>query len=243
MAPPVHDRPAVAEHSGVVLRGVWKTYGATVALRDVTMEAAPGRIVALLGPNGAGKSTVLRVAAGASRPTRGTVLVDGVDPRPNGIRRAIGFAGHHTFLYGPLTAEENLRFYGDLYGVPSASVTAALQRFGLEAVRRRRVQELSRGLAQRVNLARALLHGPRILLLDEPFTGLDTAFADQLAAELIRLRQAGGAVLVATHEWDAARELADDAAVLVRGRLVLRAPAHSLARSDLSALYAGAAGR
>lgn len=237
----MREATGVTEHSGVVLRSVWKTYGATVALRDVTLTAAPGRILALLGPNGAGKSTVLRIAAGISRPARGTVLVDGADPRPNGARRVIGFAGHHTFLYGALTAEENLRFYADLYGVPPGAVTAALQRFGLGPLRRRRVQELSRGLAQRVNLARALLHDPRVVLLDEPFTGLDAPTAAHLTASLMGLRQAGCTVLMATHEWDAARELADDAAVLVGGRLALRAPADALAQSDLPALYAGAA--
>jgi len=237
----MHDRSGIAAHPGVVLRGVWKTYGAAVALRDVTLTAAPGRILALLGPNGAGKSTALRIAAGVTRPTRGTVQVGGADPRPNGIRRAIGFAGHHTFLYGALTVEENLKFYADLYAISPATVTAALERFGLDGARRRRVQELSRGLAQRVNLARALLHEPRIVLLDEPFTGLDAAFADDLTAALVRLRQAGRALMIATHEWDATRGLADDAAVLLRGRLVLRAPADSLARSDLPALYAGGA--
>jgi heme ABC exporter ATP-binding subunit CcmA len=227
----------VTEHPGVALRGVWKTYGATAALRDVTLRAAAGRILALLGPNGAGKSTVLRIAAGLTRPTSGTVRVAGAS-RPTGVRRVIGFAGHHTFLYGALTIEENLRFYAELYGIPPAAVAVSLERFGLEAVRRRRVQELSRGLAQRVNLARALLHEPRVVLLDEPFTGLDAAFAEHLTASLVLLRREGCAILIATHEWDAARALADDAAVLVRGRLVAEVPAASLARSDLPALYA-----
>jgi heme ABC exporter ATP-binding subunit CcmA len=223
----------------VVLRGVWKTYGTAVALRDVTMRARSGRVLALLGPNGAGKSTVLRIAAGVTRPTRGTVRVQGADPRPDGVRRVIGFAGHRTFLYGALTAEENLRFYAELYGISASAVAPALERFGLGPLRRRRVQELSRGLAQRLNLARALLHDPRIVLLDEPFTGLDAAFTTHLAASLRDLRADGCTVLLATHEWDTARELADDAVVFVQGRLVLRTAAAALAPSELPALYAG----
>lgn len=236
---PTPDVSAGIDGPAVLLSGVWKTYGRTVALRDVTVSASSGRIVALLGPNGAGKSTVLRIAAGVTRATRGTVRVRGADPRPNGVRRLIGFAGHRTFLYGALTAEENLRFYADLYGLPSSAVAPALERFGLGAVRHRRVQELSRGLVQRLNLARALLHDPRVVLLDEPFTGLDAAVTDTLAASLRGLRAAGCTVLLATHEWDTARELADDAIVLALGRVALRTAAAALAPSDLPALYGG----
>ena len=237
---PTPDVPGLTEEP-VVLRSVWKTYGTTVALRDVTMSVSSGRVLALLGPNGAGKSTVLRIVAGVTRPTRGTVRVQGGDPRPNGARRVIGFAGHRTFLYGALTAEENLRFYADLYGIPSSAVAPALERFGLGPARRRRVQELSRGLVQRLNLARALLHDPRIVLLDEPFTGLDAAVTEHLAALLRGLRADGCTVLLATHEWDTARELADDAVVFARGRVVLRTTAAALAPSDLPALYAAIA--
>jgi len=156
----------------------------------------------------------------------------------DGVRRAIGFAGHRTFLYGALTAEENLRFYADLYGIPSAAVAPALERFGLAAARHRRVQELSRGLAQRLSLARALLHDPRVVLLDEPFTGLDAAVTDHLAGVLRGMRAGGCTVLIATHEWDTARALADDAVVFARGRVVLRTTAAALSPSELPALYA-----
>jgi len=233
-------RPA---ERGLALRGVWKLYGATAALRDVSLTALAGHTLALLGPNGAGKSTVLRIASGLTRPTRGTVEVEGHHPGRDGIRRLIGFAGHRTFLYGALTAEENLRFYADLYGIPAAGVDAALERFALTAVRRRRAGELSRGLAQRLSLARALLHDPRIVLLDEPFTGLDASTAEALGAAIRRLREDGRTVVLATHEWDAAREVADEAVVLLGGRVALRTAAGALARSDLAGLYAGAAHR
>jgi heme exporter protein A len=227
----------------VQLNGVWKTYGRTIALRDVSMNVAPGRIVALLGPNGAGKSTLLRIAAGVTRATRGTVRVRGTDPRPNGVRRDIGFAGHRTFLYGALTAEENLRFYADLYGIPSSSAGQALERFALGPARHHRVQELSRGLVQRLNLARALLHDPAVLLLDEPFTGLDATITDHLATSLQDLRAAGRTVVLATHEWETARDLADVAVVLARGRIAMQTPAVHLTRGDLVPLYAEIASR
>ncbi len=234
------DAPIVTEvEAAVALRGVWKTYGTAVALRDVTLTAAPGRIVALLGPNGAGKSTVLRLAAGMTRATRGVVEVRGADPRMNGPRRAVGFAGHSTFLYGALTVEENLRFYASLYNVSSSAVGSALDRFRLAGVRYRRVQDLSRGFTQRLNLARALLHDPAVVLLDEPFTGLDAGIADEIAGLLDTLRAAGRAVLLATHEWEGPRRWADDAVVLARGRIVLRTPAAALSPSELPALYAG----
>lgn len=223
------------------LRGVWKIYAATTALRDVSITASPGRTLALLGPNGAGKSTVLRIASGLIRPTRGTVDVAGEHPAHDGVRRLIGFAGHRTFLYGALTAEENLRFYADLYRVPPERVDAALDRFALNAVRRRRAGELSRGLTQRLSLARALLHEPPLVLLDEPFTGLDAPTAEGLAVAIARLREEGRTVVLATHEWESAREVADDAVVLVGGRVAHRAPADALERTDLPALYAGAA--
>jgi heme exporter protein A len=225
--------------AALALHGIWKIYGTTAALRDVSISADPGRVLALLGPNGAGKSTALRIASGLVRPTRGTVGVAGQQPGRDGVRRLIGFAGHRTFLYGALTAEENLRFYADLYGVPAASVDAALERFALEAVRRRRADGLSRGLAQRLSLARALLHDPVLVLLDEPFTGLDAGAVDTLAAVITRLRGESRTVVLATHEWEAARQVADDAVVMVGGRVIHQGPAAALTRADLPVLYTG----
>lgn len=236
----MHPPADGAQPGGALLtfRGVWKLYGAAAALRGVTLSAPSGRVLALLGPNGAGKSTVLRVAAGVARPTRGTVEVAGMPPVCDAARRLIGFAGHRTFLYPALTAEENLRFYAGLYGIAPADVEASLERFQLTRVRSRRAGELSRGLAQRLSLARALLHHPLLLLLDEPFTGLDAAAAGALADSLGGLRGEGRTVVLATHEWETAREAADEAVVLVDGRIVLRTGAGALSRSDLPALYA-----
>lgn len=222
----------------VELRGVWKAYGPAAALRDVWLRAEAGRVLAVLGPNGAGKSTLLRVAAGITRPSAGEVLVAGLalDGAP-ASRRAIGFAGHLSMLYGHLSAEENLRFYARLYGVPGHTVEAALERWGLARHRGRPARALSRGLVQRLSLARALLHAPRVVILDEPFTGLDAEASRALRDELPAWRGQERAVIMATHAWAEARDLADEAAVLVGGRLVLAEAARGLDAQRLAALY------
>jgi len=220
------------------LRGVWKSYGDTQALRDVWLGVRRGLVLAVLGPNGAGKSTLLRVAGGIARPNRGDVRLDGrplaTDPS---VQRTVGFAGHLSFLYGHLTAEENLRFYAQLYGSDPERTLDQLDRFGLMPYRRRPVRTLSRGLVQRVSLARALLHDPQIILLDEPFTGLDLEAARVFRERIADLRAGGRAVLMATHAWADAQELADEAVVLVSGRLALQETASALDRDRLAALY------
>ncbi len=220
------------------LRGVWKSYGDTQALRDVWLGVRRGLVLAVLGPNGAGKSTLLRIAAGIARPNRGDVCIDGrslaTDPS---VRRRVGFAGHLSFLYGHLTAEENLRFYAQLYGSDPERTLDQLDRFGLMPYRRRPVRTLSRGLVQRVSLARALLHDPQVVLLDEPFTGLDLDAARMFRETIADLRAGGRGVVMATHAWADAQELADEAVVLVSGRLALQETASALDRDRLAALY------
>jgi len=229
-------RPASADPL-LDVRGVSKSYGTRAALRNVSLTVDAGRVLAVLGPNGAGKSTLLRVAAGITRPEIGEVRVGGRPVSDPSARRQVGAAGHRSFLYGHLSAEENLRFYAQLYELPPARVDDGLERFGLRPYRRRPVRELSRGLVQRLSLARALLHDPAVVLLDEPFTGLD-ADASRIVRELIpELRARGCAVVVATHAWAEARELADDAVVVVAGRLALREEAASLDGERVAAAY------
>ena len=219
------------------IRAVSKSYSGRAVLRDVSLTVDAGRVLAILGPNGAGKSTLLRVAAGIARPESGEVRIGGRPVGEPAAHRQVGFAGHQSFLYGYLSVEENLRFYAQLYELPAARAGEGLERFGLQSHRRRPVRELSRGLVQRLSLARALLHDPAVLLLDEPFTGLD-AEASRIVRELIPERRARGcAVVVATHAWADARELADDAVVLVAGRPALREEAASLDGDRVAAVY------
>jgi ABC-type multidrug transport system ATPase subunit len=181
-------------------------YGRRKALSKVTFDCRRGDIIGLLGPNGAGKSTLLAILATLLAPSEGRVVygtrtaVDG----GAGLRARIGMLGHDLFLYPELTARENLAFFGRLYGVPDAPGRAlqALERAGLGERANDAVSGFSRGMRQRVALERALLHGPRLLLLDEPFTGLDQASAAALVARLREEQARGVLTVLATHDLD-----------------------------------------
>jgi len=227
----------------IEVRGLVKSFGSKVALDGVDLDVAEGEFMTLVGPNGAGKTTLIRILATLTKPTQGSVRVAGYDLAKEGaeVRRRIGLASHQTLLYDDLSAEENLRFYGRMYEVPDLEerITALLQRVGLEHRRHDLVRTFSRGMQQRLALARALLHDPAILLLDEPYTGLD-----QQAAEVLREvlppplspltlggkkgRVRARTVLMTTHNLERGLELCDRAAILVNGRIV-----HQADRSQL----------
>jgi heme exporter protein A len=164
-------RPAIQ------VRALTKSFGPHRVLRGVDLAVGPGEFVALLGPNGAGKTTLIRTIATLGRPTAGDVLVNGHSVRGDTgrVRRDLGLVSHQTFLYGDLTAEENLRFYGALYRMAGLDerIDYLLGKVGLSERRRDAVRTFSRGMQQRLSIARAILHDPPILLLDEPDTGLD----------------------------------------------------------------------
>lgn len=219
------------------VRAVSKSYGGRPVVRDVSLSVEAGRVTALLGANGAGKTTLLRIAAGIVRPERGDVRIEGRRVDDAAARRRIGLAGHTSFLYGYLTVEENLDLYARLYGLRGDRVGASLAAFDLLPSRRKTVRELSRGLVQRTSLARAILHDPAVLLLDEPFTGLDTEAAGALRGLIGDLKAGGRAVVMATHAPAEARELADDAVVLAAGRLAMREAASALDLDRVAAVY------
>ncbi len=215
-------------------QGVWKFFGDFAALRDISLEVAPGTTLALLGRNGAGKTTFLRMLAALSRPSRGTLEVGGEvagqgaggDLRSQAQRRRIGVIGHGIWIYDDLTAAENLEFFARLYGVPAPEgrITQWLEATGLERVRHSRTREFSRGMRQRLAIARAFFHDPEILLLDEPFTALDDRAAALLAGLVEQAHGQGRTVLISTHQLREALALATDVAVLDRGRLAFRGP-------------------
>ncbi len=220
-------------------RGLSKRFGPLVALHPLDLELAAGETVALLGPNGAGKSTLLRLLAGLARPSAGEVeIVDAKHGRPE-RRAAVGLVAHATFLYPALTARENLTLTARLYGVrePQARAAELIESHDLGAVGDRPAGALSRGWAQRVSIARALVHEPRLLLLDEPFTGLDPRAAERLGARLARERGSARASLLVTHELARAAALASRALVLVRGRARWLAPAALAEASALERAY------
>lgn len=180
---------------------VWKRYSedGPWVLRGVSLSLPPGVAVGVVGGNGSGKTTLLRIAAGLLHPSRGRIRVGGSDPRDPGAKRLIGLVAHHSLLYGQLTVAENLEFYARLYGVEGYDPRSdpVVESLGLSRFLGRRASELSFGWRRRADIARALLHSPRVLLLDEPFTGLDPEGVEALAG-ILEGHVARGGVLVAT---------------------------------------------
>lgn len=212
-----------------------------VALRDLDLRLDEGDFLGLFGPNGAGKTTLVRILATLARPTAGRVLVGGLDVREctAEVRRQIGVVSHQTFLYRDLTAEENLRLYARLYDLDDAQsrVREALARVALGHRAGDPVRTLSRGMQQRVSIARAVLHDPRILLLDEPYNGLDQHAAVSLTGILQEMALSGRTVLMTTHDLEQGLALCGRVAILNGGRLVHRGPAAGLTAASFRRLY------
>ena len=225
-----YQRGPVAAGSGttdwaIEAVGLTRRYGSARALKGLSLTIPWDQRVAVLGPNGAGKTTFLRILATLARPTSGRVEVGGL-PLPEqaaAVRRHVGLVAHQTFLYDELTVRENLQFYGRLYRVADlrTRVDLLIERVGLAQRVDARVRTLSRGLQQRASLARAVLHDPPILLLDEPETGLDVAGVDLLAELMWDTAGRRRTVLLTTHNLERALELADRIVVLVDGKVAL----------------------
>lgn len=211
----------------VEARALEKWYGPLPAVRNVDFALERGAFLTIFGPNGAGKTTLLRILCGAVKPSRGTVHVCG-DPvgDDDAWRRRIGLLSHQTFLYPGLTAAENLDFYARLYALPDRRglVARALEAVGLGPRAGDRVRGFSRGMQQRLALARTLLHDPEVVFLDEPYTGLDPHAAQLLNGVLERLRDGRRTVVLVTHNLSQGLELADRVVVQVAGRWVSDEP-------------------
>lgn len=207
--------------TALAIEGVWKFYGDFPALRDISFSVEPGSCVALLGRNGAGKTTLLKILAGLSRPAKGHVKLFGQDATERSSRASIGVLGHGIGIYEELSAIENLRLFAGLYGLPEPERRAMewLERTGLERVKDGLVREFSRGMRQRLAVARAFLHNPRLLLLDEPFTALDDRAIAVLQTVLRDALAEGRTVLMSTHQLREALELASHVALINRGKL------------------------
>ena len=226
--------------SAVAVEGVWKYYGDFPALRDIRLDAAPGSCLALIGRNGAGKTTLLRILAGFSRPMRGAVKILGQAPRETAARRRIGFIGHGISVYDELSAFENLALYARLYDLPDARKRALewLERTDLIRVRDGLVREFSRGMRQRLAVARAFLHDPDVLFLDEPFTALDDRAIALLQGLLRDALSAGKTVVMSTHQLREAMELATHVALLVRGKVAFAGERTAEMMEDPGYVYA-----
>jgi heme exporter protein A len=232
----------VSSAAAIEARGLSRRFGSVVALHPLDLDVPAGRVLAVIGANGAGKSTLIRLLAGLGRPTAGRVAIGGAEGDRRARRARVGLVAHATLLYPQLSARENLVFTCRLYGVrdPAARAAELLAAFELEAVADRAVGTFSRGTAQRVAIARALVHDPAVLLLDEPFTGLDVRAAELLERLVDGLR-GRHTVVLSSHDLPRAARLADQGLALAAGR-GRALDAATLADADALAAACGAAG-
>lgn len=228
-------------------QGLEKRIGVKQVLSGLDLELRQGRFLTIFGPNGAGKSTFLRVAAGLISPSGGRLKVFGLDPAEEGVayRRRLGFLSHASFLYDNLTAAENLRFYAELYGLKNSAPTVAglLEEAGLSLFANDTVRGFSRGMVQRLAIARAIIHSPDLLFLDEPYTGLDQSAALILNGVLTRFKGQGKTVIMVSHNFAEGLTPADEVAVIARGRVVAHREKGDLTPETWSQEYRRAIGR
>jgi len=213
-----------------------KTFGHFTALAGVTLEVKRGEFLTLFGRNGAGKTTFLKIASTHVRETHGRLWIEAIDIRekPEQARRHIGFLSHNTYLYRDLNPVENLRFFAQLYGVRNSEerIHSLLDRVGLRRRASDPVRAFSRGLHQRVGIARVMLHDPSLILLDEPYTGLDANAAETLTAMLQEAVAAGKTVVLTTHDLEQGLRSATRAAIIDHGKIVFSAPGRDPAVRD-----------
>jgi heme exporter protein A len=224
------------------IQGLVKRYGLNSALRGVDLTVAEGEFLTLVGPNGAGKSTLLRIVATLLTPTEGKVSVGGwaFPSHADKVRRHIGLVSHQSLLYHDLSAAENLTFFAELYQLPEVSqrVTRALKSVGLYARQRDPVRSFSRGMVQRLTIARATLHEPDVLLLDEPYTGLDQDASLLLDNLLQQEAQKGRTIMMITHDLIHGLEQCDRVAILYNGRVVADMASDGVDRTSFLEQYA-----
>jgi heme exporter protein A len=232
----------------IEIRELTKIFGVNPVLRGLDLDVPRGEFLTLLGPNGSGKTTLLRILGALARPTGGTVRIGGweLPHEADHVRAQLGVVSHLPLLYDVLTAEENLLFFARLYNLPAedqkARVETVLRRVGLWRRARDVVRTYSRGMQQRLAIARAILHDPAVLLLDEPYTGLDQD-AGALLDDLLReVAVAGRTVIMTTHDLRRGHELADRIVILSRGRIGFDQPTSAIEVDELPTLYANVTG-
>ena len=206
----------------IVLQNLVKFFGRFAALRDISDSYAPGRLYVVVGDNGAGKSTLLRVLAGLMEPSQGSVTLLGAKTVRE-VSHRVGYMGHAPLLYDELSGMENLRYFAGLYGLHDDGIcTRAMQTVGLDPELERRVGQYSQGMRQRLSLARAVLHNPELMLLDEPFSNVDVHSARDMAAVLGRVRDQGKTIFVVTHQAPLLEGVADESVQMSAGQIVFR---------------------
>ena len=225
----------------IEVRKLVKTFGLKPVLRGMDFSVESGEFVAILGPNGAGKTTFLRILATLSRPTMGEVMIAGwrLPSQATEVRHLIGVVSHQPLLYGDLTAEENLRFYSRMYGVSEieARIDEVLNIVGLNVRRLDLVRKFSRGMQQRLTIARAILHAPQLLLFDEPHTGLDQEAAGMLDKVLRDVAGRGHTVVMTSHDLPRAVDLATRVDILSKGKIAASIHQGEVPPEEMPALY------
>lgn len=225
----------------ITVHKLFKRFGMKTVLRGLDFEVQPGEFVAILGPNGAGKTTFLRILSSLSRPSLGVVNVAGyrLPDQAAAVRARLGVVSHLPLLYGDLTAEENLRFFGRMYGISSieSRITEVLEMVGLAARRRDLVRTYSRGMQQRLAIGRAVFHNPEVMLFDEPYTGLDQDASAMLDDVLRSVAAKGRTVVMTSHDLMRAEELATRFDILSRGVITASATRKQLGRNNLLTFY------
>jgi heme exporter protein A len=230
------------------IQGLVKAFGFLPVLRGLDLSVERGTFLALLGPNGSGKTTLMRILGGLSKPTAGQVTIGGwsLPQEAAAVRAQLGVVAHLPLLYDELTADENLRFFGRLYGLPAEAlaerVPAVLERVGLAARAGDVVRTFSRGMQQRLAIARAILHRPHVLLFDEPYTGLDQDAAHMLDLLLEDVARDGHTIVMTSHDLTRALALSTRVAILSRGKIGYEAASASITPEAFSGLYADVTG-
>jgi len=221
--------------------GLKKSFGNFDALRGIDLHVKRGEFMTIFGPNGAGKTTLIKLLATLTSPTSGTLSVYGYDVRKdvNNIRSVIGVISHDPYLYDNLSAFENIKFFGTLYGLDDVDNRArsVIKQVGLEKRMNDLVRTFSRGMKQRLTVARAIVHEPKILLLDEPYTGLDQHGAEIFGEMLSDLKSQRRTILMTTHNIDEGLELSDRIGILAKGKIVLDCSKTEIQRSGFKDLY------
>lgn len=218
-----------------------KSFGHITALRSIDLQLSKGEFLTIFGPNGAGKTTLLKILATLTKPTAGRVKISGLNVKetPEKLRLQIGFISHNTFLYDNLTAYENLKFYGWMYGISGLTekIRESLGEVGLLGRIQDKAGTFSRGMQQRLSIARAMLHNPSIILLDEPYSGLDQHAAQILRNLLRKLHNGNRTLIMTTHNINQGLELCDRVVVLVEGRVVFQARIQEIDKGNFEQIY------
>ncbi len=218
-----------------------KRFGRVAAVNGMDLRVNPGETLTIFGPNGAGKTTLLRMIAGLTQPTSGQITIDSfpLDTHHDEVRGLLGYISHQSLVYDQLTARENLLFFAELYRVADSCGVAKklLGDVGLTSRADDIVKTFSRGMKQRLSIARALVHSPTIVLLDEPFTGLDQHAADMLMKTLSRLSDEGRTVVMITHNLDVGIDMSSRVAIQVAGKISFDSPTDGLNHNEFRDLY------